>query len=172
MLLRLLRASSVVVLACALSACSGSTSKDPLESSGAPMTAAPPPTESEALTAWLERGTYLNYEHESAIHPSAGPHGSVRVFLGPELVKSLSDGEEVHPVGAAAVKELYDDGTGALTGWAVSIKVAGDGVKEDWLWYERARASSAPSSNRRGQPICASCHESGRDYVVTDFPLR
>lgn len=169
---RALRTAGLSLAVTSLTACSG---VDPggMRTMAAPASTAetPPPVESEALAAWLERGEYEPFTSERAVHASAGPHRFVKVFLNESLAASLGADDAVHPVGAAAIKELYDRPGGALTGWAVAIKTADNQVKEDWLWYERTKGSAAPSTNRNGQPICASCHEAGRDYILTEFPL-
>lgn len=170
---RLLRDAGLSLAFASLIACSGAD-PDGMRTMVAPASTAetPPPVGSEALAAWLERGEYGRFTRESAVHASAGPHRFVRVFLNESLVASLHAGDAVHPIGAAAVKELYDQPGAGLTGWAVAVKTADNQVKEDWLWYERAKGSAAPSTNRNGQPICASCHEAGRDHILTEFPLR
>jgi hypothetical protein len=137
-----------------------------------PASGKPPPADSAALGQWLDEGAYLDFPSESAVHPSSGPHGFVKVFLDDVLVQSLQAGSSRHPVGAAAIKEVYDGPDGALRGWAVGIKTADLGTKDDWYWYERVPRTRAATTSQNGAPVCVSCHQGGRDYVLTDFPLQ
>src|SRR5262245_1047088 len=67
------------------------------------------PTDPPALFRWLEAREYAGFARESAAHPSAGPHPvTVRTYLNRELEESLRSGGARHPVGAAAVKELFN----------------------------------------------------------------
>jgi hypothetical protein len=90
------------------------------------------------------------------------------------LDRSLAEGSLSHPVGAAAVKELYaGDGT-TLTGWAVEVKIQSDSAGGDgWYWYEvfSTTDGSRPISGA-GNPICTGCHAEGIDYVRIPYPLQ
>ena len=67
------------------------------------------------LNAWLQRRAYTCWARESAVHPSAGPHGgNVKTFLNAALDSSMKGAGE-HPAGAVAVKELYSSGTVSYT---------------------------------------------------------
>ena len=48
-----------------------------------------------------------------------------------------------------------------------------DGGK-DWFWYEVTSTtdSSAIAGIGNGVPLCYRCHSSGKDFVLTDLPLR
>ena len=136
------------------------------------MTAQGPiPTDSAALQDWLEGFGYLDWDGESAVHPSTGPHfGGVRTFLEPSLVASLQAGNDSHPAGAATVKELYADGD-VLLGWSVSIKLADDSAGGDnWYWYEFF--DGGVLADAEGLSVCTGCHGGGTDYVLTPFPLQ
>lgn len=126
-----------------------------------------PPVDSEQLTDWLSSGRYEGYASEPSVHASSGPHGYVRVFFNDLLQSSRLVGDASHPIGSAAVKEMHDEDQGPLTGWVVSVKLADNGVKEDWLWYQLALGEQTPSVNKAGQAICASCHQAGTDYVLS-----
>jgi hypothetical protein len=132
-----------------------------------------PPTESSALFAWLGTRAYETWTAESAIHPSAGPHGGdVRTYVNDALFDSLSAGA-THPAGAAAVKELYT--AGELQGWAVGVKTEPDSAAGDnWFWYEIFSVTdpSNPVAAGLGVGLCSNCHEGGLDYVLTPFPLQ
>ena len=130
-----------------------------------------PPTEVATLQAWLAAGYYLDWQAESGPHPSSGPHGvRVRTFLNPALFASLDAGEPQHPVGAAAVKELYFSGQ-TVRGWAVMVKLQGDSDRgRGWYWFEDF-GSGAPFSGV-GLGACTGCHSAGRDFVRIPFPLQ
>ena len=142
------------------------------EDMGAPPTEVP--TEGDALFAWLQAGNYLDYDAESAVHASTGPHGGdVRTFLNKTLYDSLAAGNATHPVGSAAIKELHD--AGGVRGWAVEVKIAETGGGgDDWYWYENFSTTdnSNPVADGTGVGLCANCHSGGTDYVLTPWPLQ
>ncbi len=135
-----------------------------------------PPTERGALEAWLQNGSYLGWTTESGPHPSGGPHfGNVRTFVNSSLLASLQAGNSQHPRGAAAVKELYQNGT-QVQGWAVSVKVEDDSDGGNgWYWYEGLGNSVFASGT--GVTGCTGCHSSNyrtftpKDYILIPFPL-
>ena len=128
-----------------------------------------PPTGSAALLPWLEAGSYLAWDRESAIHPSAGPHGGdVRTYVNAALVASLATGAASHPVDAAVVKELYDDAE--VVGFAVMVKVAPGTGGDTWYWYEVVGSSTY--ADGVDESLCWGCHEDGADQVLTPFPLQ
>lgn len=134
-----------------------------------------PPTEQNAIFQWLQGGSYTGWKAESGVHPSSGPHGGgVRTFVNAALFDSLAAGNTVHPKGAAAVKELYGDGS-AVEGWAVELKTADDSAGgQGWYWYEIYSATdpSNPVAAGNGKSLCFNCHDGGTDYVLTPFPLQ
>ena len=127
------------------------------------------PTAKEELLTWLQAGKYSGWAAESAPHPSAGPHGTVKTFMNPILAASMAAGSATHPVGAAAVKELYSGAT--VNGWAVEVKTAADSDGgAGWYWYERIGSFDVVSSN--GPNFCSGCHAGGGvDFVLTPYPL-
>src|SRR5687767_8831773 len=58
------------------------------------------PRVSADLFKYLQSGEYKKFAHESAVHPSDGPHGSVQTYINPLLEESLKAGNAVHPVNA------------------------------------------------------------------------
>ncbi len=160
---------SVALAALALTACADSSDGLPPADPDADPNEVP--TDPEALLSWLVAEPYLEWPAESAIHDSAGPHfGNVRTWVNPDLFASLEDGEATHPVGAAAVKELYA-GSNSRQGWAVGVKVTDAGPGEDgWYWYEWFDGSVVAEGN--GISLCSGCHSGGRDFVLTPFPLQ
>lgn len=137
------------------------------------------PVTKDELFSYLQAGSYKNLAaKEPGRHPSRGPHTKiglpVRVFLGPKLDASLRAGNTSHPAGAAAVKEMYDS-SGKLQGWAVMVKTAADSAGgKGWFWYEITSTTdgSRPVASGNGVPLCFGCHFTGRDFVLTDYPLR
>ena len=137
------------------------------------------PIAKDKLFSYLQAGSYKNLAaKESGRHPTRGPHTKigwpVRVFLGPNLDASLKAGNTTHPAGSAAVKEMYD-GSGKLQGWAVMVKTTADSVGgKGWFWYEITSTTdgSKPVATGNGVPLCFGCHFTGRDFVLTDYPLK
>ena len=128
------------------------------------------PTEAETLLSWLAAEPYLEWPAESAIHDSTGPHfGSVRTWVNPTLLDSLEQGAAEHPLGSAAVKELYG-GSNERRGWAVEVKIAEQSADGDgWYWYEWFDGGLVAQGD--GISICTGCHAGGTDFVLTPIPL-
>jgi hypothetical protein len=137
------------------------------------------PTDQAKLFKYLKSGDYKKFAaQESGEHPAAGPHTNigwpVRVFLDPVLDSSLAAGNAEHPVGSAAVKEMYAD-DGKLQGWAVMVKTEKDGAGgAGWFWYEVTSIKNGddPVAIGNGVPLCFGCHFPGKDFVLTGYPLR
>ena len=137
------------------------------------------PVAKDKLFSYLQAGSYKNLAaKESGRHSTRGPHTKigwpVRVFLGPNLDASLKAGNTSHPAGSAAVKEMYD-GSGKLQGWAVMVKTTADSAGgKGWFWYEVTSTTdgSKPVATGNGVPLCFGCHFTGRDFVLTDYPLK
>ena len=131
------------------------------------------PTSGNDLFAWLQADSYSGWEAEAAVHKSGGPHGDVRTFVNETLGASLAGGGVTHPVGAAAVKELY--GGEDLIGWAVSVKTQADSAGGDgWYWYEilSTTSSDGPVADGNGVGLCKGCHSGGGvDYVLIGYPF-
>ncbi len=139
------------------------------------------PTDLDALFAYLNDKEYESFAaRESALHPSRGPHvtfGSpVRVFMNDEIVASLNSGSSSHPAGSSIIKEMYEDDGETLMGWAVMVKTQAESDGGNgWFWYE-VTSTTDPTALGGGQagngiPLCTSCHGSGRDFVLTKYPL-
>ncbi len=165
---------SLLLLASSLAlvpACADSSSSEELPPPDANADPNEVPTDRDALLPWLLAEPYLEWPAESAIHDSTGPHfGNVRTWVSPDLFSSLEDGEAQHPVGAAAVKELYGAGNDRR-GWAVGVKIADAGPGEDgWYWYEWFDGGVVAEGNAIS--LCSGCHSGGLDFVLTPFPLQ
>lgn len=122
-----------------------------------------------ALASWLEQGSYLDWQAESAVHPSSGPHfGGVRTFVDDCLSQSLTAGT-TSAVGGASVKELYGDGDEVL-GWSVMLKVAEGEGGDSWYWYEIYEGQVY--GDGVGITLCTNCHGGGQDFFLTPWPLQ
>ena len=119
------------------------------------------------------RGSYVE-ELQEYVGVSLSLFG-VRVFYNKTLSGSLESGNPEHPVGAASVKEMYDD-DGDLSGWAVLVKTQ-DRTDEGrgWFWYEVTSStdSSALAAIGNGVTGCVSCHSfRDQDQILSGFPLK
>lgn len=142
--------------------------------------AAPPlgadlvPTEPDLLIDYLRRGGYKGFPSSSSmVQRSTGPHGMQRTFLNQRLTDSFEEPGAQHPVGAAAVKELYDGDSDAPFGWAVQVKVDADSdAGQGWYWYETLNTDGLdPEAAGRGVPQCSNCHLAGEDLIMSPYPL-
>jgi len=137
------------------------------------------PVTKDKLFSYLQAGSYKNLAaKESERHPSRGPHTKfgwpVRVFLDPKIDASLKAGNASHPIGSSIVKEMYD-ASGKLQGWAVMVKTAADSDGgKGWFWYEITSTTDGakPVASGNGVPGCSGCHFTGRDFVLTQYPLK
>jgi hypothetical protein len=117
---------------------------------------------------WLAAGYYAAWTCEPAPHPgrAPSPHGESRICNNAAL-HAAAGNSDAFPVGAAAVKEIFEGGT--IAGYAVARKVsAGDGG-DRWYWYEGTSDHIYASSEGAGN--CTSCHtRAARDFVFTIVP--
>lgn len=122
-----------------------------------------PPQGHIALQAWLAAGFYTTWACEEAAHPARPPgaHGTNRICSNAMLAGATAG---AYPVGAASVKELWQDGR--VTGFAVGRKIAAGDAASSWYWYEAfGDRVIADGVDRR---ICVDCHaDAPRDFVFT-----
>jgi hypothetical protein len=127
-----------------------------------------PPTEAQALLDWLESGAYQGWTAEGAPHPSSGPHyGDVRVYVNPALAASLEAGATSHPVGAAAVKELFGDGNEPV-GWSAMIRTS-TSPNGGWYWYEVFEGAELAAGE--SEAVCTNCHAGGAGFIKSSWPF-
>ena len=138
------------------------------------------PTDKDELFSYLQAGTYKSFAREAEPHTSVGPHPSpalqpssnvVAFFNGP-MDASLKAGNATHPKGSAIVKEFHDS-DGQVSGWAVSVKTAEDSQNgQAWYWYEVLSTTdgSDPVAAATGVALCAGCHSTGKDLVLSKYP--
>ncbi len=130
-----------------------------------------PPQGQAALDAWLATGAYKSWACEVAPQQRRGAHGANRVCSN-SLASAAGPG--AYPVGAASVKELYDN-NGQINGYAVSKHVAVEGEGAGWYWYERIGSrviADGLGDAGTAKRVCASCHAAawqgsaaGHDFV-------
>jgi len=127
-----------------------------------------PPADPEALGAWLVGGGYLDWAPQSAVHPT-DEHGGARVLFNPLLAASFAAGAQSHPVGAAAVRELYAPDLVTPKGLAMMVKIDPKATDEaGWFWYEifSFDADAQPTVAQLDAPGCLGCHAAGVDLVM------
>jgi len=128
------------------------------------------PTQSADLTVWLEANTYTSWPAESRPHASDGPlFGTVRTFLNPTLLDSLTLDAPEHPIGAATIKELYGTSE-TIQGYSVMVKVAAGSTGDAWYWFETYQ--DRLYADARGASLCVDCHATGSAFILTRFPLQ
>jgi hypothetical protein len=101
----------------------------------------------------------------------------VRTYLNDALAASLTAGGEQHPLGAAAVKELYGGSGDEVRGWSVSIKTAAASAGgANWYWLEHFNGNGVAAG--QGIGLCTGCHSqnyrtfTSKDLVLIPFPLQ
>ena len=134
-------------------------------------TVEPVPASEKELREYLSARTYEDFSISGPLNPENSGHEFGLVFFNPILEESLRSKSDIHPVGAAAVKELHD-GDGILLGWSVSVKVEEDeGTGLGWFWFEvRSTDDFAfPEASGVGVPVCVRCHRTGIDFVHSNL---
>jgi hypothetical protein len=113
-----------------------------------------PPQGKANLDPWLEAAHHRSWRCEASIMDARpkGAHGRNRVCSN-ALLSGASAAP--YPVGAAAVKELFDS-QDRQTGVAVAVKIAPGAGASTWYWYERIGGSTA--ADGVGAGVCAGCH--------------
>jgi len=126
-----------------------------------------PPRGSADLLDWIAAGHYLAWHCEAAAHPprAGSGHGPNRICSN-DLLSDATD--SLFPVGAASVKEVYND-AGTIRVYAVSRRVFSEPGGDSWYWFEGGRGGNA--ANGQGDPTCTNCHGAApRDFVYTVVP--
>ncbi len=128
------------------------------------------PTTAAAVESFIAGGTFENWDAETAVHASSGPHGMVRTYVNQVLFDSLTANNASHPVCSATIKELYaNDGT-TINGYAVMVKATDGTSGDDWYWYERIGNNVV--ADGLGVGGCTGCHSAGSDFFRSPFPLQ
>lgn len=131
----------------------------------------PPIEDAAAIQDWLRSGAYLEWEVFDP-PPKEGMAAGARVYLSPALVDSLRSGATVHPVGAAAVRELTAKGSDTPTGWALNHKLDPGVGADTWSFYEvfSTDTDAEPLVFERAASGCIGCHAEGIDFVRLALP--
>lgn len=137
-----------------------------------------PPTSTEAaMREWIAQGTYPAWACEKNVGgPDPGsPHRWSRGCNNAKLAKHKSNDE--YPVGASAVRDLYDDAKMAVTGHVVGLHVRAGKTADTWFWYEeKAGVVTVHGLGTKGLPAsekCDSCHTAaGSGYEGHDYIFR
>ena len=116
---------------------------------------------------FLFRGQYLAWPGDVDLRNSE-PHGPLRLFYNPILNDAIQEGAVIYPLCSAAALEMYNANTDELIGWAAMVKIADNGDRDDWYYYETfdTEAGGGFSQEGVGAPLCADCHQSApADFI-------
>ena len=125
------------------------------------------PDEPAAVHAWLRTLAYRGWAPQTDIR-ATGEHGGERLFFNATLAASMRAGAAEHPIGSAAVRELYAGDLRTLKGFALMHKTGPSGVTgEGWFWFEvlGVDARAAPTVAQTGARDCVGCHAHATDFV-------
>lgn len=125
------------------------------------------PADPAAVQAWLQAFAYRGWTPMTDIRMT-GEHGGERLFFNPVLAASWRAGAQEHPLGSAAVRELYLADLKTLKGFALMHKTGPSGqVGEGWFWYEifGTTAEAEPAVAQPGARTCVGCHAHAVDFV-------
>ena len=121
----------------------------------------PPTGDAAAITAWLQRGDYKAWACEPAKQAARGssPHGENRVCSN-TLLSATTAAE--YPVGAAGVKEIFENGSATPTGYAIYRKMESGKGGAGWYWI--AVSGTEVEVNSLGtsgvaKDVCVGCHD-------------
>ncbi len=125
------------------------------------------PRDPHALREWLGEFTYRRWRPQTVVR-ATGQHGGERLYFNDALTESMRAGAAEHPIGSAAVRELYEGDLATLKGFAVMLKTGPSGVTgEGWYWYEIFATDgwTRPTVAQAGAPGCVGCHSHATDFV-------
>lgn len=124
-----------------------------------------PPRGHDDLMIWIAAGHYRAWSCEDAPHlaRAGSGHGPNRICSNTALASFIGAGP--YPVGAAAVKEVFDS-SGGIRLYAVYRKVAAEPGGDSWYWYEGKDGNVI--ANGEGDDTCTGCHgRAPQDFVYT-----
>lgn len=153
-------------------ACEGSVAVEPapVVSAPAPVVVVDPgvvPREPAEIRAWLQDFKYRGWTAMTE-RRATGEHGGEQLFFNNLLATSWKAGAQEHPVGSAAVRELYRDDLETLKGFALMVKTGASGdLGEGWFWYEifGTTDEAEPTVAEAGARGCVGCHSHAVDFV-------
>jgi hypothetical protein len=116
-------------------------------------------TASEAgVRAFAAARRHADWVHEAAAHVSAGPHNSVQIYFNDKYLAARRAGTYPMPVGAMAVKEIFDSSAKHI-GNALAVKIAAGEGAQTWLWWEALGMPAATGIYGVAAPTCENCHK-------------
>ncbi|MBA3392533.1 MAG: hypothetical protein H0T89_07815 [Deltaproteobacteria bacterium] len=127
-----------------------------------------PPRGEGDIDGWIAVGHYVSWRCEPApVDVRLGsPHRPQTRTCSNVLIV---DGTGEFPVGAASVKEMFDD-AGQIMGYGVSRKVAAGGA-DGWYWYEKTRGRVLADGMGPPAGSCSGCHSgAARDFTWVVVP--
>lgn len=139
----------------------------PAEAAAPKLDADAAPTDPAAAQAWLQAFAYRTWPPQTEVR-ATGEHGGERLFFNHLLADSWRAGATEHPIGAAAVRELYASDLRRLKGFALMVKTGASGtVGEGWFWFEvfGTDADATPTVAEHGARVCVGCHAHAVDFV-------
>lgn len=149
---------------------------DPEAKVAAPAEVAAPlsadvPDDRAAISGWLHALEHRAWEPQSPVRATS-EHGGARVLFNATLAASMRAGAAEHPIGAAAVREIYAPDLATLRGFGMMLKTGPSGqAGEGWYWYEVfATSPTRPVVAQVGARGCVTCHEGGVDFVHPPAP--
>jgi hypothetical protein len=122
-----------------------------------------PPQNATDLETWLSKNPYESWSHEPSVHAarSPSPHEPNQIYENDLLVGSTDPAN--FPVGAAALKVLFDADMTTVIGHAVQVKVRAEpDQSSSWFWYQNGGSLSAGGI---GATVCTGCHSGNSDMV-------
>jgi hypothetical protein len=125
------------------------------------------PAEPRQVREWLQAFAYREWPPQTDIR-ATGEHGGERLFFNELLTRSMLAGAADHPIGSAAVRELYSGDLRTLKGFALMLKTGPSGITgEGWFWYEifGTTAEAEPTVAEPGARGCVGCHAHAVDFV-------
>jgi len=125
------------------------------------------PTDPNAIRSWLQALAYREWAPQTGVR-ATGEHGGERLYFNAALAASMRAGNHDHPIGSAAVRELYAGDLITLKGFALMHKLGPSGpTGEGWFWYEifGTSADAEPTVAQAAAPGCVGCHSHAVDFV-------
>ena len=125
------------------------------------------PLDPAAIRGWLQVFAYREWAPQTDIR-ATGEHGGERLYFNATLDASMQARAPEHPIGSAAVRELYAGDLRTLKGFALMHKTGPSGpTGEGWYWYEVLDTTGAvePTVAGPGARDCVGCHSHAVDFV-------
>lgn len=132
-----------------------------------PFVAGVVPGDPAVMRGWLQAFAYRGWTPQTEIRMT-GEHGGERLYFNEVLTTSMQAGAPEHPIGSAAVRELYAGDLKTLKGFALMHKIGPSGpIGEGWFWYEifGTGAEAEPTVAQTGARGCVGCHSHAVDFV-------